>query len=231
MKKEEIHFGDLKRWLFGQAPPEFMIEVVIRTILIYLFLLLVVKLMGKRMTGQITNNELAVMLTLGAIVSPVMQLPDRGIMFGVVVLLCAVLFQRGTNYFEVKDPKVEKVLQGEASLLVKDGTINLQEMEKSLVTKQQLFAMLREKKVQNLATVERAYLEACGIFNVFETSEAKAGLPITPPSDPVILSIQHEVDSNTMACNSCGHVQQIANKEVPCEVCKSKDWSNAYLVK
>src|SRR4051812_709715 len=156
MKKEEIHFGDINRWLFGQTPPEFAIEVLIRSILIYLFLLLIVKLMGKRMTSQMTNNELAVMLTLGAIVSPAMQLPDRGVFFGVVGLLCALAFQRGINYFEVKDQKVEKLTQGETSLLVKDGTINLEELEKSQVTRQQLFAMLREKKVQNLANVERA---------------------------------------------------------------------------
>src|SRR6476659_4263861 len=74
MEKDEIHFGDIKRWLFGDAPPEFMIEVFIRTILIYLFLLLIVRLMGKRMSGQITLTEMAVMITLGAIVSPAIQL-------------------------------------------------------------------------------------------------------------------------------------------------------------
>jgi uncharacterized membrane protein YcaP (DUF421 family) len=230
MKKEEIHFGDIKRWLFGQAPPEFMIEVAIRTGLIYLFLLLVVKLMGKRMTGQMTNNELAVMLTLGAIVSPVMQLPDRGMFFGVVVLLCALAFQRGINYFEVINPAVESVTQGDGVVLVKDGTLNLEELEKSQISKQQLFAMLREKKVQNLARVERAYLEACGILSVYETDKTMAGLPILPPSDPLILSTQKQLDENIMACCSCGHVQQVSDKKMPCNVCHSKEWSSAFLI-
>lgn len=112
MKKEEIYFWDIKRWLFGHAPPEFMIEVFIRTILIYLFLLLVVRLLGKRMAGQMTLSELAVMLTLGALVSPVMQLPDRGILFGVLVLICALIFQRGLNLWAFKNEKVEHVTQG-----------------------------------------------------------------------------------------------------------------------
>lgn len=131
MEKDEIHFGDIKRWLFGQMPPEFAIEVFIRTILIYIFLLLVVRLMGKRMSGQITLTEMAVMITLGAIVSPAMQLPDRGLLFGVVGLLIALLFQRGYNYLGVKSSKLEDITQGTLSLLVKDGELNLGELEKS----------------------------------------------------------------------------------------------------
>src|SRR5215210_3002625 len=119
MKKEEIHLGDIKRWLFGQTPPEFMIEVAIRTLLIYVILLLVVRLFGKRMTGQITLVELAVMVTLGAIVSPVMQLPDRGILFGVIALFVALLFQRGLNLVAFKNEKVEHVTQGTLTLLIK----------------------------------------------------------------------------------------------------------------
>lgn len=113
--------------------------------------------------------------------------------------------------------------------MVKDGTLNLEELEKANVTKQQVFAMLREKNIQNLAKVERAYLEACGIFSVYETNESKAGLPILPPSNRVILSDKQEVDSNTLACCNCSHVQKVVSKNSPCEICHSIDWSKAYL--
>ena len=229
MKKEEIHFGDIERLLFGQAPPEFMLEVFIRTILVYLFLLLIVRLLGKRMAAQMTINELAVMLTLGAIVSPAMQLPDKGILFGILVLICVLLFQRGLNLLEFKNVKVEKTTQGDMSLLVKDGILNVEELEKTKVTRQQLYAMLREKQILNLAKVERAYLEACGLLSVFENSEGKAGLSIFPPSDKGILTIQQELDSNNMACCNCGHVQKIDNKNSTCEVCHTTEWSKAYL--
>jgi hypothetical protein len=51
MKKEEIHFGDINRWLLGETLAQFIIEVFIRTLLIYIFLLVIVRLMGKRMSG------------------------------------------------------------------------------------------------------------------------------------------------------------------------------------
>jgi uncharacterized membrane protein YcaP (DUF421 family) len=231
MEKDEIHFGDIKRWLFGQMPPEFMIEVFIRTILIYILLLITVRLMGKRMSGQISLTEMAVMITLGAIVSPVMQLPDRGLFFGVLVLLCALFFQRGYNYLGVKSSKAEDITQGTLSLMVKDGELNLKELAKARITRQQLFAMLREKKVQNLAKVKRAYFEACGILTVFETEEKKPGLPILPQCDPhIIPEVQYQADHGVMACSNCGHVQQVKNiHKTNCEVCHQTAWIDAFV--
>jgi uncharacterized membrane protein YcaP (DUF421 family) len=231
MKKEEIHLGDINRWLFGQTTPEFMIEVAIRTVIIYLILLVVVRLMGKRMSGQITLTELTVMITLGAIVSPVMQLPDRGLFFAVTVLLVALIFQRDLNLWGFKNEKVERITQGTMSLLIKDGKLELDEMEKTQITKQQVFAMLREKKISNLGKVKRAYLEACGIFSVYETEETRPGLPVFPSSDPIIKNILQESEDSIMACCNCGYVQKVGNNHTACESCNSKDWSKAYSSK
>ena len=231
MEKDEIHFGDVKRWLFGTMPPEFMIEVLIRTILIYLILLIAVRLMGKRMSGQITITEMAVMITLGAIVSPAMQLPDRGLMLGVVGLLCALFFQRGYNYIGIKNKKAEDITQGTTSLLVKDGVLNLEELRKASLAKQQLYAMLREKKIHNLSQIKRAYFEACGMLSVFKTEGEKPGLPILPQCDEHIIDdIQQQVDHGVMACCNCGHVQLVKNKNNPCEVCNEHAWGGAYVV-
>ena len=61
--------GTVKRLLMGNDPFQFLGEIVIRTVLVYLALMLAVRLLGKRMSGQITNLELAVMIPLGAIVA------------------------------------------------------------------------------------------------------------------------------------------------------------------
>jgi uncharacterized membrane protein YcaP (DUF421 family) len=229
MKKEEIHFDDINRWLFGMAPPEFMIEVFIRTILIFVFLLLIVRVMGSRMAGQMTLTELAVMITLGAIVSPAAQLPDRGILFGILALIGALIFQRGLNLWAFKNEKVEKITQGKFSLLVKDGQLNLEELDKTKISRQQLYAMLREKQIYNLGKLDRVYLEACGLLSIYKMNEVKPGLPISPGSDQAILDIQKHVDSGIMACENCGHVQNLHEAEPACEVCHSEAWSEAYI--
>jgi uncharacterized membrane protein YcaP (DUF421 family) len=69
MKKEEVHLADWKRLLMGNATWEFLLEATLRTLLMYVILLTILRLMGKRMNGQISILELAVMISLGAIVS------------------------------------------------------------------------------------------------------------------------------------------------------------------
>jgi len=67
MKKEDIHIWDWKRILIGSAPWEFLIETFFRTLVIYIFLLQAMRLMGKRMRGQLSILELCIIVMLGAI--------------------------------------------------------------------------------------------------------------------------------------------------------------------
>src|SRR4051812_36199354 len=107
MKKEEIKLDDLKRILIGNAPTEFLLETFIRTLFIFLFFLVIMRLLGKRMTGQLTILEFSVVITLGAIIAPVMQLPDRGLLQGAFLLLCILCFHSGLTSWGVKSQKVE----------------------------------------------------------------------------------------------------------------------------
>jgi uncharacterized membrane protein YcaP (DUF421 family) len=107
MKKEEINIFDFNRILFGEAPPQFLIEVLLRTLIIYLALLIMLRLLGKRMDGQISITEMGVMLTLGAIAAVAMQLPDRGLLQSITALICIFILQRGINWLNVKNEKLK----------------------------------------------------------------------------------------------------------------------------
>lgn len=132
MKKEDIHPDDINRIVLGVAPPEFLIEVLFRTLAVYLVLLIMVRMMGKRLSGQLTISEMTVMLTLGAIVSPAMQTPQNGILQGILTLLCALAFHRGLNFLEFKSKKLEKLDHGSVSLIIKNGILVLDESNRAL---------------------------------------------------------------------------------------------------
>ncbi|TDE14488.1 DUF421 domain-containing protein [Dyadobacter psychrotolerans] len=229
MKKEDIHLWDVHRILFGEAPAEFMIEVFIRTLLIYLALLTIVRLMGKRMSGQLTIAEMSVMLTLGAIVSPAMQIPNVGLAQGTLILILAFIFQRGLNFLEFKNYKLEKLSHGEIVLLVKDGTLILEEMDKAKLSRQQLFAVLRSEGIFNLGQIERVYLEAFGMFSIYKTKNPKPGLPIFPPEDEEIKSFSKEAEKHEMVCKSCGHIGTEEEFQRECSVCLTTEWIEATL--
>ncbi|WP_420149190.1 YetF domain-containing protein [Spirosoma sp.] len=229
MSKDEINLGDWQRILIGDAPGEFLLEVFIRTTLIYVALLVIMRLLGKRMNGQLTNLELAVMLTMGAIVSPAMQLPDRGLLSGALALVCAWTFLRGTNFIGFKSSKAEKIIQGTETVLVKDGIIQLDEMAKNRLSHQQIFAALRSENVYNLGKVKRLYLEAYGMFSIYQDEAEKPGLSVLPPSDKDVQSIHQHPDEKLLACTNCGNIVSGKPKPTNCPICQANDWADAVL--
>lgn len=231
MKKEEIHWADWHRILLGPAPLEFLLEVLIRTLIMYLILLVILRLLGKRMGGQLTISELAVMLTLGAIISVPMQIPDRGILQGILVLICALVFQRGINYLSVKNARIEHVLQGQESQLVKDGVMLVDELSAMKISREQLMAVLRNQDIYNLGEVRRVYLEACGLFSVFKYSESRPGLSLLPPDDEAA-GTELSVLKDVLLCAQCGHpAQSELETNAPCKNCNTNNWVAAVITK
>ncbi|TDP00277.1 MULTISPECIES: hypothetical protein [unclassified Flavobacterium] len=112
MNKDDIKIDDWYRILFGEAPPEIIVEVAIRSIILYMALVFVVRLLGKRTNSILTITEKAVFITLGAIVAMPMHGPTHGIVIGVIVLLTILVLQRSLtrNFFISRS--WEKLMQG-----------------------------------------------------------------------------------------------------------------------
>lgn len=226
MKKEEIHLGDWQRLLLGQAPLEFLLETALRTLIIYLFLLLALRLLGKRMNAQLTVAELSVMIMLGGIVSVPMQIPERGILHGVLVLACVVGLYRGINWLAVKYRGVERFTQGTLEIVVTDGVLDLAAMARTRLSQPQLFASLRTNDIQHLGQVKRAYMEASGEFSIYQQESPLPGLSVLPSKDPAI----HEAApaaNDLKACENCGHTEPTQHKPPTCPRCGHHQWATA----
>ncbi|GAB3759219.1 DUF421 domain-containing protein [Spirosoma pomorum] len=233
MKKEEIRLDDWQRILFGMAPPEFLLETLVRAIIIYLSLLVIVRLLGKRMSGQLTLTEMSVMVTIGAIISPSLQAPDRGIALGLLAMICTLVFQRGTTLLGFNNKKIEQLTQGSTSLLVKDGIMQIDAMSRTRISKQQLFAQLRKKNVYNVSMVKRMYIEAAGSFSIYQYSSGqpdsqRPGLSTLPPGDQDVHSIQ-QTAAHQIACTNCGNTVDADQQDQPCPVCQETVWTQAIL--
>ncbi|HSJ67240.1 MAG TPA: YetF domain-containing protein [Anditalea sp.] len=171
MDYSEVELWDWHRILIGDAPAIYLVEVFVRTIIIYVALLVTINLMGKRMGGQLTLTEMAVMVTLGALVAVPMQIYDRGLLMGLTALVVAIIFQRGFNWFGIKYTKFEKLSQGEVSLLIKDGEFEEDQMKKARISQTQLISILRNEQVTHISQVRRLYLEASGLFSLYKNDD------------------------------------------------------------
>lgn len=226
MKESEIRLDDWQRILFGNTSPEFLIEVFIRTLIIYVALLLAVKWLGKRMTGQLTIIEMTVMITLGAIVFVPMQMPDRGLLQGLLILMTALLLHRGITHLGHRSPKVEDIIQGKPTVIVKNGVLQLKEMDASRVSKQQLFSELRSKKIFHLGKIRRVYLEPSGAFSILLAKEAHQGLPLYPPADQEIFKGMEADYKQSLVCINCGMMSETEDTDT-CEGCHEHEFIKA----
>jgi uncharacterized membrane protein YcaP (DUF421 family) len=226
MKKEEIHLGDWHRLFIGNNPGEFLLEVAIRTLIIYLFLLLMMRFMGKRMNAQLNVVELTVMLMLGAIVAVAMQLPDRGLLHSIMTLGCVLVLYRGINWLAFKYRGVEKLVQGDLEQVVADGEMDLEAMANVRLSREQPFAQLRKAKIQHLGQVKRVYMEANGEFSIYQQQPPQPGLSVLPDKDTA-MHFAEPADPQRQACERCGHTAPAGPPPGSCPRCGSATWAKA----
>jgi len=227
MKKEEIHLWDLKRIFFGQAPPEFLLEVLVRSLIIYVTVIIIARFLGKRMNGQLSILEKSVMVLMGAILAVPMQQPDKGLLQGIVLLLGILLLLRGINWLAFKNKRLERVIHGGTALLIKDGELQLEAISKAKVSKQQLFTIVRSKEIYQLGKIKRLYMEPYGIFSLYEQEENKPGLSVLPPNDEDLT--EHLKETAAQACCNCGHVETVPVAAGSCPRCGNSKWTTAVI--
>ncbi|HEU4470985.1 MAG TPA: YetF domain-containing protein [Flavisolibacter sp.] len=229
MKPEEIRLGDWMRVLFGESPPAFFVELIIRTVFLFVLLLLSMRLLGPRMAGQISRLEKIALFSLAAAIGVPLQAPDRGLLPAMVIALVVVVVGRVVAAWAYKSPKAEAALQDEAASLVSNGIINIDRMKKTRISREKLFSQLRAEGLRHLGQVERLYFEAGGDFTVRLMEPCKPGLSILPEFDKDLISEQEFKDEEQL-CARCGRkrTQQARNNE-KCENCGEKIWVSAMI--
>ena len=221
MKSEDIRFNDWHRIFFGEVPFDFYIEVIIRTAVIYLILMVAMRMMGKKMASQLGRNEMVSMISLAAAIGVPLQSPDRGLLPAVIIAIIVVFTQQFIAKKATQSEKFEALTQDNVGVLVENGILNLNVMKKTRVTKERVFGQLRYKGICHLGEIKRMYLEANGTFTVIENNEPIAGLSILPDWDAEFRKRVCK-ESEKLVCSHCGSYKTSADSA--CEQCRGEDW-------
>jgi len=217
--------GTVQRLLMGDAPWTFLLEIIVRTLAIYVALFSVMRLMGKRMAAQLSISELAVMITLGAAIGVPLQTPAQGLLPAGILLISALIFQRGVSYWAYRNRRVEIATQGDVTLLVEDGRLLVDNLGQASLTVSRVISELRAMDVQHLGELRRVYLEATGHFSLIRYRSPKAGLWIMPSPDDEFA--RQTGQTRLLACTRCGSVRCDDRRTMECPYCGSSDWTRA----
>lgn len=228
MKPEELKLSDIHRILIGEIPGFFFIELIFRAFIIYMLLIVSMRLMGKRMSAQISRNEMAAVVSLAAAVGIPLMNPDRGLLPPIIITIVIVFFTNYVSRRTAKDQHFESLTQDDYGALVVDGILNLPVMERTRVTRERLFAQLRMLNKTHLGMVKRMYFEANGMFSLVEDPSPKPGLSVLSSIDPEFQARKLK-KTELFVCKNCGRVADtlISTARTRCPNCKTIDWENA----
>jgi len=148
-----------------------------RTVFIYIFTLLAVRVMGKREIGELTPFDLVVSLMIAELGVILIEDHQAPLIHAIVPILSLSAFQLIISFLSLKSEKMRKLLNGSPSILIKNGEIVEDEMKNSRYNIHDLMAQLRESGTFNIADVEFAILETSGTLTVMPKSQKRG---ITP---------------------------------------------------
>lgn len=220
---------DLQSLLYGDESFSFLLEVVIRTMVMFLIILFSLRLLGKRSVTQLSVFELGVIIGLGSAAGDPMFYKDVGLLPCILAFLVIVLLYRFITFLINTSGTVEKVLEGEPAYVAENGKMNFENFEKELVAHEEFFSQLRFQQVTHLGQVKFAILETNGALSVifYPDSEVRWGLPVLPH---ICKTSSTSINSNSVfACSYCGQTEEINqdSSDHACPVCKKNEWVKA----
>ena len=154
-----------------------MINIFVRVLIIYILVLIVMRLMGKRELGQMQPFELVIAIMIADLAS--VPMADTGIPItnGIIPILALLLIQLIISIINLKSINGRKIICGKPSILVYRGKIDENVMKKEKFTVNELQERLRQSNIFNIGDVEYAILETSGQVTVIQKPEKRNTIP------------------------------------------------------
>jgi len=141
-------------------------EKAIRAILVYAFLLVAIRLFGRRELGQLTAFDLIVLLTLSNILQNAMIGNDNSLSGGVIGAAVLLSANYAIAFATFKNPKAERVLAGLPKILIRDGVLQRDAIRSELLTEQELLSAVRREGLETFEQVKFAIAEPNGLISI-----------------------------------------------------------------
>ena len=151
-----------------------MLISILRTLVLYVFIILAIRLMGKRQISDMQPSELVVTLVVSDIASLPMQNTSQPLLSGVIPVLVLVSLEIATSVIMMKSRRIRRLVCGSPVVVIKDGELLQREMRRLRLTTEDLFAQLRQQDVFTLDDVQYCIVETNGTVSVLEKPEKRA---------------------------------------------------------
>lgn len=154
-----------------------MLSILARTIIIYAFLLLAIRISGKRQIGELQLSELITTLMLSELAVVPISNPSVPLYASFLPILILLCLEYIISLLVSRLPTLRRFFFGAPSVLILNGELNIRELRKVRLGVGELLSELRLKNISDIGDVQCAILEDNGQLSVFPFSDAA---PLTP---------------------------------------------------
>lgn len=162
-----------------------MIISIIRTILLYAFVVLAVRLMGKRQISEMQPSELVITLIVSEIAAIPMQNTSQPLLSGIIPVMVLVALEIAASVLMMKSGKFRKIMCGSPIVVIRDGKILQNEMRRLRLTTEDLCVQLRQQDIFSIEDVQYCIVETNGKVSVLEKPQKR-----TPSADDLKVKIK-----------------------------------------
>jgi len=141
-------------------------ELIIRSSVVYIFLLILLRVTGKRQVGQLAPFDLVLLLVLSNAVQNSMNAGDNSLVGGLISATTLVALNFGVGLATYKNKQLEAVVEGRPQLLIHNGKVFTDVIARTRLTRHELEAALREAGCSSADDVHAAFLENNGAISV-----------------------------------------------------------------
>jgi uncharacterized membrane protein YcaP (DUF421 family) len=156
-------------------------DVVVRTTIVYLAIVVVLRFAGKRQVGQLSILDLVLLLLIANGVQNAMVGSNVSVAAGIAAAVTLVVLDRALGMLEGRSSRLRRAVEGEPRLLVRHGIVLTRALEREGMTPDELLAALRQHGVATVGEVGLAVLETNGAISVIPESASPSS---DPPGDP-----------------------------------------------
>lgn len=154
-----------------------MLTIFFRAAILYSVCVLGIRLMGKREIGQLQPYELVAAILIADLAAGPISGAETPLLYGIIPIAALVLLHSAATLIGMKSPGFRRLLNGSARVLIKDGSIQYDELKRVCVTVSDLLEDMRTNGYMNISEVGTAVLETNGMLSVFPMARYR---PVTP---------------------------------------------------
>lgn len=218
---------ELQHFLMGDEPWPFLWEVMLRSLIGFVTVIVGIKITGKRGVRQLSLFELVIILTLGSASGDIAFYNDVGILPAVLTILTIVCLYRIVTYLLLKSKAIGKLLEGEPIILIEDGRFTSATIKDENISFDEFYMELRQGGIEHIGQVRFAILEVDGDLSIYknEGKEIKPGLHILPH---IIKDLYVEIpEGGLYSCVHCGETLKLRKGTKPKCSCGHAKWGRA----